>query len=95
MVVVGCAQDAGRAELRGLVVGVEAASFTQIGSFTLRTDDGQLVDLIVEGDVGMTPSHLREHMALGDPVRVTARRSDDLRIATRIEDANAQGTPTP
>jgi hypothetical protein len=65
---------------------VQAASFMQIASFTLRKDDGELVELTVEGDVGMTPSHLREHMALADPVAVTVRYADGLVIATRIED---------
>jgi hypothetical protein len=68
------------------VVEIQAASILQIASFTLRTDDGQLVVMVVEGDVGITASHLREHMALADPVTVTVRYADSLTIATRVDD---------
>ena len=53
---------------------------------TLRTDAGELIPMIAEGDIGMTPGHLREHMALGEPVTVTVRHEDDLVIVTRIDD---------
>ena len=85
-----CQPQASPTRYDGLVVEVQAASFLQIASFTLRTDDGTLVEMTVEGDVGMTQSHLREHMALGDPVSVTARHADGLTIATRIEDRRPQ-----
>jgi hypothetical protein len=81
-----CQPQASPTRYDGLVVEVQAASFLQIASFTLRTDDGTLVEMTVEGDVGMTQSHLREHMALGDPVTVTVRHADGLTIATRIDD---------
>jgi hypothetical protein len=73
--------------LQGAVIDVQVASFSQIASFKLRTDAGEVVDLIVEGDVGITPGHLREHMVLGQGVVVTVRRDGDLLIATHIEDA--------
>jgi hypothetical protein len=69
------------------VIDVQVASFSQIASFRLRTEAGEIVELIVEGDVGITPGHLREHMVLGQPVKVTVRRADGLMIATLIEDA--------
>ena len=81
-----CRQDTRPTRYDGLVVELQAASILQIASFTLRTDDGALVEMVVEGDVGMTASHLREHMALADPVTVTVRYADGLTIATRIED---------
>jgi hypothetical protein len=70
----------------GLVVEMQAASILQVASLTLRTDDGTLVEMVVEGDVGITASHLREHMALAEPVTVTVRYADGLTIATRIDD---------
>jgi hypothetical protein len=88
----GCQRDARPTVLHGLVVNMQVASFVQIGSFTLRTDDGQLVELAVEGDVGITAGHLREHMTLADPVIVTVRYEGDRAIATRVDDA---ATPTP
>jgi len=70
----------------GLVVEMQAASILQVASLTLRTDDGTLVEMIVEGDAGITASHLREHMALAEPVSITVRYADGLTIATRIDD---------
>ena len=81
-----CRQQARPTRYDGLVVAMQAASILQVSALTLRTDDGTLVEMIVEGDVGITASHLREHMALADPVTVTVRYADGLIIATRIDD---------
>ena len=88
----GCQRDTRPTILEGVVVNMQAASFLQIGSFTLRTNDGQIVELAVEGDVGITPGHMREHMSLAEPVAVTVRYEGDRVVATRVEDA---ATPTP
>jgi hypothetical protein len=72
--------------MRGLVVSVQVASFSQIGSFDLRGEDGQTVNFVVEGNPGITPSHLREHMVLAEPITVYYHRSNDLLVATRIDD---------
>jgi hypothetical protein len=82
----GCQRETRPTVLTGLLVDVQAASFLLVASLTLRTDAGDLIPMIAEGDIGMTPGHLREHMALAQPVRVTVRYDDDLVIATRIED---------
>jgi hypothetical protein len=88
LALLACRQaDARPTTLRGLVVNVQAASFVQVGSFTLRTDAGDLIDMTAEGDIGITASHLREHMVLADPVVVTVRYDGDRVIATRIDDA--------
>jgi hypothetical protein len=71
---------------RGLVVNVQVASFSQIGSFDLRGDDGQVRTFAVEGNPGITPSHLREHMVLALPVIVTYHRLQGDLIATEIDD---------
>jgi hypothetical protein len=86
LALVACRQEARPTRYNGLVVEMQASSILQISSLTLRTDDGTLVEMIVEGDVGITAGHLREHMTLADPVTVTVRYADGLTIATRIED---------
>jgi hypothetical protein len=91
---VACRQNERPPQLRGLVVDVQSASFSQVQAFTLRTDSGETHEFVVEGNVGFTPSHLREHMLLGDPVIVSIRHADGLQIATLVEDANPQ-TPAP
>ena len=81
-----CRQQALPTRYDGLVVEMQTATIVQISSFTLLTDDGTLVEMIVEGDVGITSSHLREHMALADPVTVMVRYADGLTIAMRVLD---------
>jgi hypothetical protein len=86
LALVACRREALPTRFDGLVVEVQSASLLQISSFTLRTYDGVFVELVVEGDVGISASHLREHMALADPVTVTVRYADGLTIATLVED---------
>jgi hypothetical protein len=86
LMLAACRQQPRPTRYDGLVVEMQAASILQIASFTLRTDDGTLIEMVVEGDVGITASHLHEHMALADPVTVTVRYADGLIIATRIDD---------
>ena len=89
-----CRQENVRPEQRrGLVVDLQIASFTQIQAFTLRTDEGETHEFIVEGNIGITPGHMREHMLLGDPVIVSIRYTDGLQIATYVDDA-IPPTPT-
>ncbi|HYU21392.1 MAG TPA: hypothetical protein VEQ11_22130 [Chloroflexota bacterium] len=81
-----CAREPETKQVRGLIVNVAAASITQLEALELRTDDGQLLRFRVEGDVGITPSHSREHMVLAEPVTVTYRDTPDGRLALRVDD---------
>ena len=85
--VVACRHETRPTHLHGVVVDVQIATFTQIQAFTLRTDTGDTHEFVVEGNIGITPGHMREHMLLGDPVIVTVRYEDGLHIATHVEDA--------
>ena len=71
---------------RGVLIDVAATSLTSVRSFDLRADDGRRLSFRAEGDVGMTPGHLREHMVLGEPITVTYRESPDGLLALRVED---------
>ena len=82
---VGCRQDARPTVLRGVIVDVQA-TLVQIGSFMLRTDAGETFELFCQGEVGISPSHLREHMALAEPVTVTLRYEGDRMIALQVDD---------
>jgi hypothetical protein len=81
-----CTRDAGPQVVRGLVVDLRAVSINQLAAFDLRADDGRSLSFAVEGDVGMTPGHLREHMVLGEPVTVTYRETRGTLVASRVED---------
>ena len=78
--------------VRGVLVDVQAASLQQLSEFTLRTDDGQELSFVPAPDfnVGvqhqMTPGHMRQHMALGDPVSVTYRDENGAHLALSATD---------
>ena len=81
-----CNREPATLTRRGLVINVQVASFSKIGSFDLRTDDGEILSFAVEGDPGITPSHLREHMVLAEPVTVIYHQANGQLVATRIDD---------
>lgn len=75
----------------GWVVDIQATSLTQVGSFTLRTADGRELEFNVAGvelDGGGFPaSHLREHMALNQPVAIAYREANGELTAFKLRDA--------
>ena len=75
----------------GVVVDVRSSSLVQIDRFTLRMTDGSTLDFAVgtlELDGGAFPAgHLREHMALVQPVAVAFREEGGARVAYRLVDA--------
>ena len=77
--------------LAGFVVDMKSTSITQVDSFTLRTPEGEEVVFAVgplELDGGAFPAgHLREHMALNQPVAVAFREEASRRVAYRLVDA--------
>jgi hypothetical protein len=91
----GCAVQEVRT-VEGLVITVEGDSPASVRSFTLRTPEGATLDFVIDeaidfGHGGFPGAHLREHQALGEPVRVTYRSegsgSAERRIVVRLEDA--------
>lgn len=75
----------------GYVIDVQSTSVTQIDEFTIRTDAGETVRFRVgalELDGGAFPAgHLREHMALGQPVAIGYRDDAGVLVAYRLVDA--------
>lgn len=75
----------------GVVVAVDSSGLEDVAGFTLRTMDGVVVDIAIDGPLENAAEfplgHLGEHAATAEPVRVWFRRSGDLQVATRIEDA--------
>jgi hypothetical protein len=74
----------------GVVVAVDAVSLTDVRGFTLRTSDGESVDFelgALENATQFSPSHLKEHQATSEPIRVWFRVEHGARVAYRIEDA--------
>lgn len=75
----------------GFVIDVKSTSITQVDSFTLRTpEESEIVFRVgpLELDGGAFPAgHLREHMALGQPVAVAYREEKGEKVAFRLVDA--------
>jgi hypothetical protein len=74
----------------GIVLTVDAASLTDVRGFTLRTDGGFAFTFVLgqlENVTEFSPSHLAEHQASSEPIRVWFRTEGGERVAYRLEDA--------
>ena len=78
--------------VRGVLIDVEARGLQQLDSFTVRTDDGQELTFVPAPNFNqgeshaMTPGHMRQHMALADPVTVTYRDEGGRLVALSATD---------
>ena len=78
--------------VRGVLIDVQARGLQQLDSFTLRSDDGQELTFVPapnfnEGQShAMSPGHMRQHMALADPVTVTYRDENGRLVALSATD---------
>lgn len=77
----------------GLVVDVQSTSLTSIDGFRLHTADGRTLSFSTVGtryeDDGFPIQHLREHLALAEPVMVTYRIVDGANQVVKLQDAPA------
>ncbi len=75
----------------GIVVAVDQASLTEIRSFTLRTETGEMLTFRIGAldlSSGAFPAnHLREHMATAIAVAVAYIEENGERVAVRLVDA--------
>jgi hypothetical protein len=72
----------------GVIVGVQAED---VRSFSLRTETGQVVEFMIgtlQNPTEFPPSHLAEHQATGQPVRVRYLQQGESKVAVRIDDAS-------
>ena len=80
--------------VRGVLLDVRASSRTITDGLTLRDEAGNVWEFDVSPEVlnndeePQTASHLRQHMALVDPVIVRYRSTDTGPIAVRVSDAS-------
>jgi len=88
------ASGTGTQVVRGVLLDVESPNIQQVNSFTLRTDDGQELHFTTAPNFNqgvshlMTPGHMRQHMALGDPVEVTYRDDNGSLVALTAVDVS-------
>jgi hypothetical protein len=97
LVSVGCAAPPAAAATqtaRGVLLSVESPSIEKVDRFTLRTDDGQVLDFVAAPNFNqgathiMTPGHMRQHMALADPVVVTYQVENGALVALNAVDVS-------
>jgi hypothetical protein len=91
----GCAAPPAAAQtqtVRGVLLDVVSPGIQQVNSFTLRTDAGEEMMFVTAPDFNagathvMTPGHMRQHMALADPVSVTYRVENGQLVALSATD---------
>lgn len=76
----------------GVVIAVDAVSLTDVRGFTLRPTNGGGFSFVfklgpLENATEFSPSHLKEHQASSEPIRVWFRVENGEHVAYRIEDA--------
>jgi hypothetical protein len=82
--------------VRGVLLDVVSPSIQQVDSFTLRAEDGRELAFVTAPNFNqgathvMTPGHMRQHMALADPVIVTYREDNGKLVAVSATDATSQ-----
>lgn len=93
-----CSQPAAPAAatrtVKGVLLDVESPNIQKVDSFTLRTDDGQELQFTTAPNFNegvahlMTPGHMRQHMALGDPVEVSYTDNNGTLVALSAVDVS-------
>ena len=78
--------------VRGILLEVDAVSVQRLNGFRLRTDDGAVFDFeadpdfLTAGTHPMSPGHLRQHMALAEPITVVYRVDGERLVALSATD---------
>jgi hypothetical protein len=92
LLLVACTPPAQTHTARGVLLAVDSPSIQRVERFTLRTDDGQVLDFSAAPDFNsgashaMSPGHLRQHMALAEAITVTYREENGRLIALNATD---------
>ena len=73
-------------QVRGMIVEVVPRNITEIETLRVRDSEGKEWVFVTEGDVGISPSHVKEHQLFGQPVLVSyVKKGNDL-VALDVED---------
>lgn len=71
----------------GYVVNVESLSLKQLKSFELVDKNDHKIFFVVQGDLGkFSPSHMRQHMLLGESIIVKYSIEDGKNIVESVDD---------
>ncbi len=75
--------------VKGIVTEVKAATITDTNLLKIQDSEGKVWEFKADGFIGMSPSHLREHMLLGEPVEVHYRMEKGELWVYDVKDARA------
>ena len=78
--------DDARETVHGKLTDVQTRSFTEIESFSMLDEAGEMWLFVTEGPLELTPSHLRQHMLVGEGVSVEYERRAGGLVAVSISD---------
>jgi hypothetical protein len=84
--VVACGSGDGDRSVVGQVTNVVSSSVTALAELELVDADGVVWQFEARGFVGQTPSHLEEHAAMGQSIRVEYFEEDGQLIISAITD---------
>lgn len=86
----GGGSGGGRETVRGVVLEVEGG-LTSVDSFVLRTDEGEVLEVIPapDGDFRFPLPHLHDHLRNSEPILVELDRSTDPPRAAAVQDADS------
>ena len=73
-------------QVRGHVLGVVGSDANQVETVRVRDDAGKDWTFTVQGDIGMSASHLRLHQALGETVLISYVTEGDRLVVVDIGD---------
>jgi len=93
-VLVACGGEASPDEddltVEGVIVDVQG-SITKVDTFDMALPNGDRLTIVPPGGIlersGFSPAHLREHMALVEPIAVSYREEDGHNVLTAVGDA--------
>lgn len=73
-----------------MVISANGPDATDVDSFSLRTNDGRIIDFVVGtldlAGGGLPAPHLREHLVSGIPIAVDYREENGQNVAIRYVD---------
>jgi hypothetical protein len=84
--------------VEGVVAAVDSAGLGRVSGFTIRVAGGATMAFelgSLENPTEFSPSHIAEHMASSQPVRVFFRLEDARAVVYRLEDATVSPASPP
>lgn len=72
--------------IQGRVISVVAENISEVRSFEVQLQSGEIYSFKTDGFIGFTPSHIKEHQITGEPVIVTYIERNGAFIASKITD---------